>query len=71
MANKQLEQYVDGLNAAERDHVRTISAMAERARKQYAKTKEWTSHDDGSCMTIRVPVALLNRIRELAELTKQ
>jgi len=49
------------------DMLKEISEFASRSRTQYADTKEWTSHIDGSCMTIRVPVALLNRIRELAE----
>jgi len=47
--------------------LRDVHEMAERARRIYARTKQWTINPDQSCETIRVPVALLNRIRDLAE----
>lgn len=50
------------------DGILTVGSMAERARKEYASTKETTTSASGTCSTIRVPVALLNRIRELAEI---
>jgi hypothetical protein len=50
-----------------RDNIMTIARMAADARRNYADSKEWTNRNCGSCMTIRVPVALLNRIRDLAE----
>lgn len=49
------------------DAIKTIVDFAERSRDTYDDTREWTSRDNGSCMTIRVPVALLNRIRELGD----
>lgn len=49
------------------DNIRTIANMAASARKRYSDTKEFTSDETSSCMTIRVPVALLNRIRDLAD----
>lgn len=56
-------------NAAEqREAVQVVTEFATSARKQYAATKELTCQPDGSCQTIRVPVALLNRIRDMAEL---
>lgn len=50
------------------DAVTEIADFAEASRKEYANTKEWTTTPDHSCMTIRVPVALLNRIKEAGEL---
>lgn len=49
------------------ESVQIVAEFAARSRVRYAGTKEWTVHPDGSCETIRVPVALLNRIREMAE----
>jgi hypothetical protein len=46
--------------------VAEIAEFAESSRKEYGSTKEWTANKGHSCMTIRVPVALLNRIREAA-----
>lgn len=50
--------------------VAEIADFAEASRKEYGNTKEWTATANHSCMTMRVPVALLNRIREAAELAK-
>lgn len=69
---------IETLSAMERDHpaghfaewadaIKTVVEFSEKSRKQYADTKQWTTDDGGSCMTIRVPVALLKRIVELGE----
>lgn len=51
-----------------RDLILTVGVMAENARKRYESTQQWDrSGDMGACMTICVPTALLNRIRELAK----
>lgn len=50
-----------------RESIQIVADFAARSRQQYATTKKWTKHPDGSCETIRVPVALLNRIRDMAE----
>lgn len=54
----------DNINEA----ITGVAEFAERSRKEYASTKEWTALPAHSCETIRVPVALLNRIRDLHEL---
>ncbi|MCM2575128.1 hypothetical protein NAT65_28890 [Achromobacter xylosoxidans] len=57
------------VDAETRDEIQTIAGMAQDARKDYASGKRFTSNDTdtSTCMTIRVPVAMLNRIRELAQ----
>lgn len=57
------------VDAETRDEIQTIAGMAQVARKDYASGKRFTSNDadTNTCMTIRVPVAMLNRIRELAQ----
>ncbi|MFY3646997.1 hypothetical protein ACOTET_22865 [Achromobacter xylosoxidans] len=57
------------VDAETRDEIQTIAGMAQDARKDYAGGKRFTSNDadTNTCMTIRVPVAMLNRIRELAQ----
>lgn len=47
------------------DAVSSLYEFQERVRSEYDCTKEITTSDTGTCMTIRVPVALLNRIRDL------
>lgn len=47
------------------DLIRTIVGFAERSGEEYKHTRELTATSQSSCMTIRVPTALLNRIREL------
>jgi len=51
-----------------KDLIQTIASMAATARAEFSASKTWSTSDDGamSCMTIRVPVAMLNRIDELA-----
>lgn len=44
-----------------------IAEWAAASRQEYAESKEWTQTKDHACMTIRVPVAILNRIREAGE----
>jgi len=56
------------LNPDEIELLRTIVEFAERSREEYKETKEWTIQPGQSCMTIRVPVGLLNRIREIGEI---
>lgn len=51
--------------------VKEIAEWAEQDRIEYSNTKEWTTGENHSCMTIRVPVHLLNRIREAGELAKE
>lgn len=48
--------------------IKAVAEFAEQSREKYAATKEWTSTKSDSCETIRVPVALLNRIREMRKL---
>lgn len=48
------------------DAIKTLSEFAKRSRERYAGTKLETEIDGVSCRTIRVPVSLLNRIRDLA-----
>lgn len=57
------------VDAETRDEIQTIAGMAQDARKDYARSKRFTSNDadTNTCMTIRVPVAMLNRIRDLAQ----
>lgn len=45
--------------------MKEIAIFAEHARQEYENTKELTVQDGSTCMTIRVPVSLLNRIREM------
>lgn len=45
--------------------VSSLYEFQERVRSNYDATKELTTSDTETCMTIRVPVSLLNRIREL------
>ena len=47
------------------DLINTVVDFAAQSRKQYADSKELTTTDSHGCETIRVPVALLNRIRDL------
>mgnify|MGYP000868663696 CR=1 FL=1 len=47
--------------------VQVVTEFAANARKQYAATKELTAQPNGTCSTIRVPVALLNRVRDMGE----
>lgn len=47
--------------------IQTIVAFAAEARIEYADTKKHTVTETRGCSTQRVPVALLNRIRELGE----
>lgn len=61
-----LEAY--GSSAAQREAVEVVTGFATSARKQYAATKELTTLPSGTCMTIRVPVAMLNRIKEMGDL---
>ncbi len=49
------------------EHITTVVDFAARSSKEYEATKEWTVLPSNSCMTVRVPVALLHRIRELGE----
>ena len=49
------------------DALDTIIAFAAQAKLTHAGTKEWTHGPTSSCMTIRVPTALLNRIRDVGE----
>ena len=49
------------------DAIKTIVEFAARSKREYEATKEWTAKSHGSCMTIRVPTALLNRIRDLGD----
>lgn len=44
--------------------VKIAADFAARARETYAYTKKWTATPSDNCETIRVPVALLNRIRD-------
>lgn len=46
---------------------RLIAEIARRARERYSGSHEWTVMEDLSCTTIRVPMSLLNRIRDLEE----
>ena len=55
------------MDAALKDMILTVATMAENARSEYKDTEKWMATDMGSCMTVRVPTALLNRIRELAK----
>lgn len=48
--------------------VKHVAEYAERERMVRKETKEWTTGKDSSCETIRVPVSLLNRIRDMREL---
>jgi hypothetical protein len=52
------------------DMIRTVKGIADDSRKDYAGSKEWTVTPTRCCMTITVPVYLLNRIDELAEWAK-
>lgn len=46
-----------------------LAEFADDCRKNYKSTEDWTLDDNGgSCTTIRVPVALLNRIRDARKL---
>lgn len=45
----------------------TIIEFATTAKLTGQATKEWTAGPTHSCMTIRVPTALLNRIRDVGE----
>jgi len=53
--------------------IATIKSMADDARRAFASSEQWTVADEEfgavSCATIRVPVAMLNRIDELAKTT--
>lgn len=49
------------------DIVQTVASFAERSRTHYADTKELTNSGGITCVTMRVPVALLNRIRDLEQ----
>lgn len=51
-----------------KDLIQTVASMAATARAEFSASKTWSTSDDGamSCMTMRVPVAMLNRIDELA-----
>lgn len=55
MSNEQIE------------YLQTIIDFAESSRVKYDSSKALTMTCYDSCMTFRVPVALLNRIRELKE----
>lgn len=44
--------------------IRDIAEFASHSRREYGGTKKWTSTPTSSCMTMRVPTALLNRIRD-------
>ena len=50
--------------------IATIKSMADDARRAFASSEQWTVADEEfgavSCATIRVPVAMLNRIDKLA-----
>lgn len=50
-----------------KDAIETVVRFAAGSKKEYKATKEWTASKNHSCQTIRVPTALLNRIKELAE----
>lgn len=47
--------------------IETVIKFGKRCREEYADSKEWTALAGHSCVTIRVPVALLNRIRDLEQ----
>lgn len=49
------------------DLIKTIVQFAAESRAEYGHTKEHTVTETRGCSTQRVPVALLNRIRELGE----
>lgn len=49
------------------ESVQIVAEFANRSRAEYDNTRELTPLDSGTCMTIRVPVALLNRIRDMAD----
>lgn len=58
------------MNSELKSAIKTVTKFAEEARNEYKSTEEWTRTErldgsDSSCVTIRVPVALLNRIRDL------
>ena len=55
------------ITAEQLDILQTVIEFAAESKVKYKKTKEFTTENGGTCMTIRVPVALLNRIRELGE----
>lgn len=59
---------VQALSPELRDQLKTVIDFAARSREEYKSTSEWTSTKDHSCQTIRVPTALLNRIKEIEEL---
>lgn len=65
----RMAQAADQWNATApgREAAQIVGEFAKRARKEYEQTKELTTNNGGTCMTIRVPVALLNRIRDMAE----
>lgn len=49
------------------DAVETIIKFAEASREAYKDTERFTTRDANTFLTIRVPKALLNRIKELGE----
>lgn len=51
-----------------KDAIVTVVRFAADSKKEYKDTKEWTASKNHSCQTIRVPTALLNRIKEIGEL---
>lgn len=55
------------VDASVRDAIRVLRDFAQDSREKYDDTREWTKLEGSSCMTIRVPTALLARIRDLAE----
>lgn len=49
---------------------KAIEEAAKHSRAEFKSTREWTANPGSSCMTQRVPTALLNRIHDLGEALK-
>lgn len=58
------------MNQELKEQIELIKSIADRSRSEYASTREWTTTEQSGCRTLRVPVFLLNRIDELADLAK-
>lgn len=58
------------LTQEQRKIVDTVTKFAKRSLQEYKSTKEWTTLKQHSCETIRVPVALLKRIKDMEEIFK-
>lgn len=53
-----------------KEAIKIVVDFAAKSRREYRGTREWTSSANHSCQTIRVPTALLNRIKELGEIAE-